>query len=260
MKEIDNGKFFDWGKTSQDYAKYRDIYPQIFYQKLLDYHIGLAGQKVLDLGTGTGVLPRNMYQYGAKWTGIDISENQIQQAKLLASQQNMQIAFQAVPAEQADFPAQSFDAVTACQCFWYFKPETLMPVLKNILKPEGKLCILQMNWLPFEDEIAQASENLVLKYNPDWTGAGETRHPVYLSETVLQYAKLIVHEEFSVEIPFTRETWHGRMKACRGVGASLSCEKLSAWEQEHTHLLQKIAPENFTVLHEIAIAELHMKG
>ena len=25
--EIDNGRGFDWGRTSQDYAKYRDIYP-----------------------------------------------------------------------------------------------------------------------------------------------------------------------------------------------------------------------------------------
>lgn len=33
-KNIDNGKELDWGKTSKDYAKYRDIYPQIFYDKI----------------------------------------------------------------------------------------------------------------------------------------------------------------------------------------------------------------------------------
>ena len=26
IKDIDKGKDFDWGKTSKDYAKYRDIY------------------------------------------------------------------------------------------------------------------------------------------------------------------------------------------------------------------------------------------
>lgn len=31
---IDNGKAFDWGRTSQDYAKYRDIYPDEFYRKI----------------------------------------------------------------------------------------------------------------------------------------------------------------------------------------------------------------------------------
>ena len=70
---IVRGKPFDWGRTSQDYAKYRDIYPPEFYEKLVKLRLCTDGQRVLDLGTGTGVLPRNMYRYGAKWTGIDIS-------------------------------------------------------------------------------------------------------------------------------------------------------------------------------------------
>ena len=28
-KEIDSGTGFDWGRTSRDYAKYRDIYPHL---------------------------------------------------------------------------------------------------------------------------------------------------------------------------------------------------------------------------------------
>lgn len=83
-KNIDDGKAFDWGKTSLDYAKYRDIYPPVFYEKMISRNLCIDGQRVLDLGTGTGVLPRNMISYGAKWTGTDISENQIQQAKQLS--------------------------------------------------------------------------------------------------------------------------------------------------------------------------------
>ena len=82
-KRIDAGKAFDWGKTSEYYAKYRDIYPDIFYRKVDDRGLCVEGQSVLDLGTGTGVLPRNMYKYGAKWTGTDISPEQIEQAKLI---------------------------------------------------------------------------------------------------------------------------------------------------------------------------------
>ena len=59
-KNIDHGKAFDWGKTSEDYAKYRDIYPKEFYAKLAELSLGVKGQNVLDLGTGTGVIPRNM--------------------------------------------------------------------------------------------------------------------------------------------------------------------------------------------------------
>ena len=46
------------------------------------------------------------------------------------------------------------------------------------------------------------------------------------------------------------------MKACRGIGASLTGAEVAAWEQEHKELLRKIAPAEFTVLHYGAIAEL----
>lgn len=54
---IDNGKSFDWGRASKDYGRYRDIYPDSFYKNILSLGIGTKGQKILDLGTGTGVLP-----------------------------------------------------------------------------------------------------------------------------------------------------------------------------------------------------------
>jgi 2-polyprenyl-3-methyl-5-hydroxy-6-metoxy-1,4-benzoquinol methylase len=33
---------------------------------------------VLDIGTGTGVIPRSLYKYGAHFTGADISAMQIE--------------------------------------------------------------------------------------------------------------------------------------------------------------------------------------
>ena len=80
-QNIDSGTVFDWGRTSDDYAKFRDIYPLAFYEKILERNCGTAGQQVLDIGTGTGVLPRNLYAAGAHWTGSDIAPNQIAQAK-----------------------------------------------------------------------------------------------------------------------------------------------------------------------------------
>ena len=256
---IDAGKAFDWGRTSKEYARYRDIYPDEFYEKIIDRGLCVSGQSVLDLGTGTGVLPRNLYRYGAKWTGTDISPEQIREAKRLAEAGSMDIAFMAVPAEQIDFPAESFDVVTACQCFWYFDHARLMPKLAELLKPGGKLLILYMAWLPFEDEIAGKSEELVLKYSPNWSGAGETRHPIWIPEVAYDYFEMLEHEEYDLMVPFTRETWHGRMRACRGVGASLSQEELKKWDVEHRRLLDQIAPERFDVLHYAALAVLEKR-
>lgn len=256
---IDAGKAFDWGRTSEEYARYRDIYPDEFYKKIVDRGLCIAGQKVLDLGTGTGVLPRNMYKYGAEWTGTDISPEQIAKARSLADAADMKIRFLAVPAEQMDFPGESFDVITACQCFWYFDHDRVMPKLAELLKPGGKLLILYMAWLPYEDKIAGASEELVLKYSPKWSGARETRHPIWIPDIAYEYFAVEEHEEYDLAVPFTKESWHGRMRACRGVGASLSEEELARWDREHRKLLERIAPERFEVLHYAALAILRKK-
>lgn len=256
-KYIDGGKSFDWGKTSVDYAKFRDVYPQEFYDKIISRKLCIRGQSILDMGTGTGVLPRNMYHYGAKWTGTDISENQIEQAKILSK--GMNIDYYVQSAENIDFPDDSFDVITACQCFWYFNHEQIMPKLLRMLKPAGCILVLYMAWLPFEDKIAGASEKLVLKYSPRWSGAGETIHPILIPDCYFEKFELTYHEEFPLKVHFTHESWNGRMKACRGIGASLMLEEITAWEQEHRKLLAEIAPAEFDILHYDAIAELKKK-
>ena len=255
---IDAGKPFDWGRTSEDYARFRDIYPEIFYQKIADRGLCISGQHVLDLGTGTGVLPRNMYRFGARWTGTDISPEQIGQAKALSAAADMDIDYTAVSAEELDYPPETFDVITACQCFWYFDHQKVAPVLSNLLKKDGKLVILYMAWLPYEDKIAEMSENLVRKYSPAWTGGGETRHPIFIPEVMYDYFDMEYHEEYDLKVPFTKESWHGRMIACRGVGASLSPDELAKWDAEHRELLKNV-PDKFDVLHYAAIAVLKKK-
>ena len=259
ISNIDSGKSFDWGNTSKDYAKYRDIYPKEFYQYILDLGLCKDGQKILDIGTGTGVLPRNMYQFGGKWVGTDISENQIEQAKRLAAEQGMDIDFYTCPAEKIDYPDNTFDVITICQCIWYLDAAAITEKFAKILKEQGKILILYMGWLPYEDPIARRSEEIILKYNPVWNAYGDTVHPVYVPDEFLTHFDIIKREEFRVDIPFTREGWHGRMRACRGVGASMNEEELKGWDNEHMQMLMDTAPEEFTLKHYVSIAELQVK-
>ena len=257
---IDGGKAFDWGRASKDYARYRDIYPEAFYEKIAGRGLCIKGQKVLDLGTGTGVLPRNMYAYGAEWTGTDISPEQTFQARRLAEEAGMKIDFFSFAAEDLNFPPSSFDVVTACQCFWYFDHRKVMPLISKFLKKDGRLVILYMAWLPLEDPIAGKSEELVLKYNPLWSGAGERMHPIEIPEEAFPWFDPEDHEETELMVPFTRETWHGRMRACRGTSASLSPEDLEKWDREHRAFLEREAPEEFPVRHYMALAVLRKRS
>lgn len=256
-KNIDNAKAFDWGLASKDYAKYRDIYPPIFYQRIVENNLCVKGQSVLDVGTGTGVLPRNMAKFGAKWTCCDISENQIEQAKLLSK--GLDIEYFVKPTEALDFCPNSFDVITACQCFFYFDHAKACEVFNKILKPNGKLLVLYMAWLPLEDKIAKASEDLVLKYNPVWTGHGEVFRPAFIPEDYNKNFTLTYKEEYRLPVHFTKESWNGRIKACRGIGASLDTDKIELWEAEHKAMLDKLAPNDFDIAHYVAMAVLEKK-
>ncbi|MDR0293169.1 MAG: class I SAM-dependent methyltransferase [Oscillospiraceae bacterium] len=258
LDRIDNGNAFDWGRTSDDYAKFRDIYPDAFYQKIVDLGLCTEGQTVLDLGTGTGVLPRNLYKYGAKFTGADISENQIEQARRLSG--GMDIEYIVASAEDVSFPGKTFDTVTACQSFMYFDKAAVLPKIHAMLKDGGHFVILFMAWLPEESGIAKRSEELVLKHNPAWTGDGMKR---YTLPGTPRWAEELYEEDnivtFSIDIPFTRETWHGRMKACRGIGASSMTEaQIAAWEREHTEYLET-QPEQFTIPHFATILSMRKR-
>ena len=67
------------------------------------------------------------------------------------------------------------------------------PQLCRMLKSNGRLLVLCMEWLPFEDKIAGMSEDLVLRYSPDWSGAGETMHPIEIPACYKEKFELVHH-------------------------------------------------------------------
>src|SRR5688572_18384240 len=129
---IDPGRIIDWGKTSEDYAKYRPGPPLDFYKKLNALDVGLKGQRLLDLGTGTGVLARQFASDGAVVSGTDISEMQIKMAQELGGKQNLQIDFQVGAAENQPYSDGEFDVITANQCWLYFDKVKVIPEVKRL--------------------------------------------------------------------------------------------------------------------------------
>jgi SAM-dependent methyltransferase len=253
---IDGGRAFDWGRTSKDYAKYRDIYPESFYEKIVELGLCTVGQDVLDLGTGTGVIPRHMARFGARFTGADISENQIREAISLTKEAGLSIDYVVSSAEEVSFPDGSFDVITACQCFMYFDRKIVFPLFHRLLRKDGHFAILFMAWLPDECEIAKRSEELVLKYNPFWEGAHFKRIVPSMPSEAAGLFEVKNVAVFDLIVPFTRETWHGRMRACRGIGASsLPDQVIADWEVEHRAFMETV-PEEFEIKHYATILDL----
>lgn len=102
------------------------------------------GQKVLDVGTGTGILiPFLLEAVGSTGhvTAIDFAEKMVEACKTKYS--NLaNVDFKVQQVEKIDFPSATFDAVT---CFGLFphieNKEKALKQMNRVLKPDGKLII-----------------------------------------------------------------------------------------------------------------------
>jgi SAM-dependent methyltransferase len=247
----DGGRTIDWGHTSHDYSQYRPGPPDSFYEVLRGLGLGLAGQRILDLGTGTGALARRFATQGCRVTGVDISQEQIAAARNLARSSALEIDFRVAPAEQTGLPEAAFDVITACQSWLYFKKPAACIEARRLLAPGGRLLTAHLCWLPRLDPLAQASEELVLRFNPAWTGAdfsGDIPTSLPWSKDFFRVSAMFFYDE---PIEFTRDQWRGRIRACRGIGASLSKDEVARFDSEHQTLLDRTVPDRFSVLHRI---------
>ena len=67
-------------------------------------------------------------------------------------------------------------------------------------------------------------------------------------EGQFEEVKLMV---FDAQIPFTRTSWRGRWRACRGIGASLTLDEIERFDRDHADLLARTVEAEFTVKHRI---------
>lgn len=247
----DPGRVIDWGKTSGDYSRFRPGPPDSFFERLRVLGAGEPGQCVLDLGTGTGVLARRFAAQGCAVAGIDVSAEQIAAAKTLAAESGLTVDFRVSPAESTPFPDHSFDVITANQCWLYFDKQKTISEARRLLKPGGMLVTSHFSWLPCEDEIARKTEELVLKHNPQWTAAGFSGDIPPFPKWAGRDFRLKAMFYYDCPVAFTHESWRGRIRACRGVGASMPPDEVEVFDRALAAMLAELVPAEFTVRHRI---------
>ncbi|MFP6565603.1 MAG: methyltransferase domain-containing protein [Myxococcota bacterium] len=252
MKGVDGGRSIDWGRTSPDYEEHRPGPPPSFYEQLERRGVGLSGQSLLDLGTGTGLVAREFSRRGARVAGCDISAEQIVAARLAAQAEGVEVDFREAPAEQLPFEDAIFDVAIAMQCWMYFDLKRVIPELRRVVRSEARIVVSHFSFLPRLDPIARASEALVLEFNPDWSGADwDGTIPLPLPRWAREQLEVTDHFVYDEAIPFTRESWRGRMRALRGMGATLGPDEIRRFNERHAELLEESTEESFEILHRI---------
>lgn len=251
--KIYGGGKLNWSATSQDYLQYRPGYPKVFFETLRHLGIGLAGQNILDLGSGTGALAIPFAKHGARVTAVDLSEGQIQAGKEGARKLGVRIKFKVGPAEKTGFSSHAFDAITASMCWGYFNIKAMKREVPRLLRPGGKLLVSTLIWERSKRGIVGQTEKLIAKYNPESKQGTRGGNATVVPEWSRPWLRLKTFHEFLADVPFTRESWRGRMRACRWIGATLPAEQTQAFDREHEAVLERVAPAKFAVPHRITI-------
>jgi SAM-dependent methyltransferase len=228
----------DFGLAAADYATHRAGFPDSFFARLRDRGIGVPGQRLADLGTGTGTLARGFAAAGCSAIGIDPSEPMISEARRLAETSGLTAEFRIGTAESTGLESDAFDVVTAGQCWHWFDRCAAADEASRLLKPEGTLVIAHFDWLPLPGNVVEATEKLIEAHNPDWRlGGGVGMYPQWLAGLSEAGYHAIETWSYDVDVPYTPESWRGRIRASAGVGASLAPDRVEAFDADHARLL-----------------------
>ena len=228
----------DFGRTAADYARHRAGFPEQLFERLAARGIGRAGQRVLDLGSGTGSLARGFARRGARVTALDISEDLLDQARALAAEEGVAIETLRAPAEDSGLAAASFDVVSAGQCWHWFDRPRAAAEARRLLGPGGRLAICHFDWLPLPDNVVAATEALIEAHNPAWSlGGGDGFYPAWAEDAAGAGFGDIESFDFEMLVPYGHEAWRGRIRASAGVGGSLSPEAVAAFDRALAALL-----------------------
>ena len=242
---VEYGRQVDFGRTASDYGRYRAGYPDELYRRLAPMGIGIPGQRVLDIGTGTGFLGRGFAGRGCRVVGLDISAALMEQARQLDAQAGVSIRYSRARAEALPMRCQSFDVVSAGQCWhWFDRPRAGAEVIR-VLEPEGILLIASFDWIPLPGNVVEATERLIEKHNPQWKlGGGLGIHPGFARDVALAGFEHIETFSFDVMAPYSHEAWRGRIRASAGVGGTLKAEQVAAFDAELAAVLRERFPED----------------
>ena len=234
----------DFGLTAADYRKHRAGFPPSLFDRLAPWGIGQSGQQVVDVGTGTGTLARGFAARGCQVIGIDPAVNMLTQAQQLTKDEGLMVEYRVGRAEQTDLPANWADVVSAGQCWHWFDRPAAARELARILRPTGYLVIAHFDWLPLAGNVVAATEALIQAYNPNWQlGGGTGLYGQWLRDLGEGGYRAIESFSYDLNVPYSHADWRGRIRASAGVGASLPPERVEAFDQGLTSLLQHMHPD-----------------
>lgn len=242
----------DFGRAAADYGRWRQGFPAGFFDALAAEGIGAPGQRLLDIGTGTGLVARELARRGCAVTGLDRSAELVAQARQLDVEAGVAIEYVQAPAEATGLPDGGFEVVTAAQCWHWFDRAAAAAEVRRLLAPGGRLAIAHLDWERRPGNVVEATSELIRRHSEapkdrEWT----FRYPDWLIE--LNAAGFGDHRLFgwTARLAYSHEGWIGRITASAQVGPVLDADRLAAFQAELAAMLAEGFPGELAVEHRV---------
>lgn len=138
-RQFKEKKFWDWFASKYDLF-IKKTQNKTYQSILANIDLSLKSNfKVLDIGTGTGIIPFSIYSKVSSIIATDISVGMIRVAKDKQIELNIEnIDFQVQDSYFINFPDKSFDLVIASNLLHLlYDPEKVLKEVKRVMKDNG---------------------------------------------------------------------------------------------------------------------------
>lgn len=160
--------------------------------------------RVVDMGTGAGLMAIWLTQMGHDVTALDLSKRMIDLAERNARELGLSIDYRIMDAQNPELPEASYDLVVARSVLWCLEdPVGAYERWLKLLKPGGHMAILDGNYYLdlFDEDYRRRKQYLDLK-----NGVDNNLH----AKTNVGGVDLNIIRKLAYELPLTRErrpTW-----------------------------------------------------
>jgi SAM-dependent methyltransferase len=144
FKLADAGSYDDWADT---YDRFQACSAGPLVGRLVELAGAAAAQRVLDVGTGTGIVAQAAAWKvgpGGRVVGIDLSEGMLAVARAKAARAGLgdQLEYRHMDAETLDLESDSFDRVVSLFAMFHLpNPLAALREMYRVLKPGGRLAL-----------------------------------------------------------------------------------------------------------------------
>ncbi len=243
----------DFGLAADDYGRWRQGFPDEFFAHLDKLSICVAGQDVLDLGTGTGLLARALSLRGCRVTGLDPSPELLSEAKKADEAAGVSIKYCLGRAEATGLEGNRYDVVSAATCWhWFNRPEAAAEC-RRLLRRDGRLLIAHLDWISIPGNVIDTTLNVIDGFGfAQTSGFWTFQYPEWLFELVDAGFDAWQIFGFSTTLSYSHAAWRGRVKASARVGPAMSPETFERFDLALSEALSERFPhETLRVDHRV---------